>query len=56
MVTDRVVTLEGKVLGEREKTALRGAAENVTSVKQVDDRVEVVVPLDMPVPLQGFYL
>jgi len=55
-VADRVVTLEGKVLDEREKTALRVAAENVTGVKRVDDRVEVVVPLDMPVPPPGFYL
>ncbi|WP_429933625.1 CBS domain-containing protein (plasmid) [Agrobacterium vitis] len=51
-----VVTLEGRVLDAREKTALRVAAENTTGVKRVDDRIEVVQPLDMPVPPPGFYL
>lgn len=55
-VTEGVITLEGKVLDEREKTALRVAAENVTGVKRVDDKVEVVLPLHMPVPPPGFYL
>ncbi|WP_440408271.1 CBS domain-containing protein [Neorhizobium petrolearium] len=55
-VAGGVVTLEGKVLHEREKAALRVAAENVTGVKRVDDRIELVAPLDMPVPPPGFYL
>lgn len=55
-VAERVVTLEGRVLDAREKTALRVAAENTTGVKRVDDRIEVVQPLDMPVPPPGFNL
>ncbi|MBP2562465.1 hypothetical protein J2857_005256 [Neorhizobium galegae] len=50
-VAEGVVALEG-----REKTALRVAAENTTGVKRVDDSIEVVQPLDMPVPPPGFYL
>lgn len=55
-VADGVVTLEGRVLDSREKTALHVAAENTTGVKRVDDRVQVVAPPDMPVPPPGFYL
>ncbi|WP_064693773.1 CBS domain-containing protein [Rhizobium aegyptiacum] len=55
-VADGVVTLEGRVLDSREKTALHVAAENTLGVKRVDDRVQVVAPPDMPVPPPGFYL
>ncbi|MEF3130981.1 CBS domain-containing protein [Rhizobium sp. 268] len=55
-VADGVVTLEGRVLDSREKTALHVAAENTIGVKSVNDRIEVVVPPDMPVPPPGFYL
>lgn len=55
-VAEGVITLEGKVRDEREKTALNVAAENITGVKRVDNNVEVVVSLDMPVPPPGFYL
>ncbi|MBX4898502.1 CBS domain-containing protein [Rhizobium bangladeshense] len=55
-VADGVVTLEGRVLDSREKTALHVAAENTIGVKRVDDRVQVVAPPDMPVPPPGFYL
>ncbi|MBX4961503.1 CBS domain-containing protein [Rhizobium binae] len=55
-VADGVVTLEGRVLDLREKTALHVAAENTTGVKRVDDRIQVVAPPDMPVPPPGFYL
>ncbi|MBX4998942.1 CBS domain-containing protein [Rhizobium lentis] len=55
-VADGVVTLEGRVLDTREKTALHVAAESTIGVKRVDDRIQVVAPPDMPVPPPGFYL
>ncbi|WP_167358979.1 CBS domain-containing protein [Rhizobium bangladeshense] len=55
-VADGVVTLEGRVLDSREKTALHVAAENTIGVKRVDDHIQVVAPPDMPVPPPGFYL
>lgn len=50
-----IVTLNGRVMDAREKTALRVAAENVTGVKGVNDKTELVTFPDMPVPPPGFY-
>lgn len=53
-VNNTVVTLEGRVLDPREKTALRVAAENTIGVSQVIDRVMVVKMPTMPVAPPGF--
>jgi CBS domain-containing protein len=49
-----LVTLEGRVLDAREKTAARVAAENTLGVTKVIDRILVVGLPEMPVTPPGF--
>lgn len=49
-----VVTLEGRVLDAREKTAARVAAENTLGVTKVIDQILVVGLPEMPVSPPGF--
>jgi CBS domain-containing protein len=49
-----VVTLEGRVLDAREKTAARVAAENTLGVTKVIDQILIVGFLEMPVSPPGF--
>jgi osmotically-inducible protein OsmY len=49
-----VVTLEGRVLDAREKTAARVAAENTLGVTKVIDQILVVGLSEMPVSPPGF--
>ncbi|WP_429925739.1 CBS domain-containing protein (plasmid) [Agrobacterium vitis] len=53
-VANAVVTLEGRVLDEREKTAARVAAENTSGVTRVVDDIRVAAFPDMPVSPPGF--
>jgi signal-transduction protein with cAMP-binding, CBS, and nucleotidyltransferase domain len=45
LVKDGVVTLDGVILDEKERGALRVAAENVPGVKAVEDRLVWVEPV-----------
>lgn len=53
-VANAVVTLEGRVLDDREKTAARVAAENTSGVTRVVDEVIVANFPQMPVSPPGF--
>ena len=44
VVTDGVVTLSGVLTDERQRQALCIAAENIPTVKRVEDQLSLIIP------------